>query len=84
MALDRSALAAAKMAAARQGLSLSGLLMKLLRAHFEREERFASMGRFLDSYALEARVRDNEVQAIRDEMRAPLKPIRRRRRKTAA
>ena len=47
VALEKSALAAAKKAAVADGLSLSGLLMKLLTAHFEREARFESMDRFV-------------------------------------
>jgi len=74
----------AKRAAAAEGLSLSGLLMKLLNAHFERQARFDSMGRFIEKHAPNVRVTEEDMQAIRDEMTAPLKPVRRGRRKRAA
>jgi hypothetical protein len=48
VALRKDALAAAKKAAAADGLSLSGLLMNLLKAHFERRARFENMGKFID------------------------------------
>jgi hypothetical protein len=84
VALERNALAAAKKAAAAEGLSLSGLLMKLLTAHFERQARFESMDRFIQKYAPNVRTTAEGIQAIRDEMTAPLKPVRRPRRRRAA
>jgi predicted DNA binding CopG/RHH family protein len=84
VALEKNALAAAKEAAAAEGLSLSGLLMRLLDAHFERQARFASMDRFLEKYAPNVRTTEEDIQAIRDEMAEPLKPVRRARRRRAA
>jgi predicted nucleic acid-binding protein len=76
VALEKGALARAKKAAAAEGLSLSGLLMKLLTAHFEREQRFESMGRFVEEFAPHVRVTERDMEAMRQEMNAPLKPIR--------
>jgi hypothetical protein len=84
VAFDKKALEAAKAAAAAEGLSLSGFLMKLLRAHFERETRFENMGRFLAEYAPDFRATEQAMNAIRAEMAGPLKPIRRGKRKRAA
>ena len=84
VALEKEALIAAKKAAAADGLSLSGLLMKLLTAHFEQQARFDNMDRFMEKYAPKARVSAEEMQSLRDEMSAPLKPVRRGRRKRAA
>ena len=84
VALEKNALAAAKKLAAAEGLSLSGLLMKLLDAHFERQARFENMDRFIREYAPNVRTRDKDIQGIRDEMAAPLKPVRRPRRPRAA
>jgi hypothetical protein len=84
IALDTDVLAAAKNAAAAEGLSLSGLLARLLQAHFERQARFEGMKRFSQKYAPDVRVTDDDLQSIRDEMAAPLKPVRRTRRRKAA
>ena len=84
VALRKGTLEAAKKAAADEGLSLSGLLMQLLTAHFERQARFAAMGRFVEKYAPNVGVTPHDMQALRDEMTAPLKPFRRGRRKRAA
>jgi predicted DNA binding CopG/RHH family protein len=84
VALEKDALVAAKNAAAAEGLSLSGLLMKLLNAHFARQARFEAMDRFVEKYAPNVRVSEDDIQAIRDEMAAPLRPLRRRRRKGSA
>ena len=84
VALERNALAEAKKLAAADGLSLSGLLMKLLNAHFERQARFVSMDRFIRKYAPNVRTTEKDIQAIRDEMTAPLEPVRRARRRRAA
>jgi predicted DNA binding CopG/RHH family protein len=84
VALDKAVLAAARKHAAANGLSLSGLLMKLLDAHFERQAKFENMGRFLEEFAPNVRIAAKDMQAIRDEMAAPLKPIRRGKRKSAA
>jgi hypothetical protein len=85
IALRKETLVAAKRAARAEGLSLSGLLMRLLTAHFERQAKFAAMDRFVDTYAPNVRVNEEDMQAIRDEMAAPLAPIPRpKRKKTAA
>jgi hypothetical protein len=42
------------------------------------------MERFTKKYAPNVRVTDEDMQAIRDEMTAPLKPVRRGRRRRAA
>jgi hypothetical protein len=84
IALRKDTLAAAKKAARADGLSLSGLLMRLLTAHFERQAKFAAMDRFVETYAPNGRVSDEDMQTIRDEMAAPLAPIRRSKRKRAA
>lgn len=84
VALEKGALAAAKKLALAEGSSLSALLMKLLNAHLEREAKFERMAGFIDAYAPNARVTPAEMQALRDEMSAPLKPIRRTKRKRAA
>ena len=44
IALRKDTLETAKKAAAADGLSLSGLLMRLLTAHFERQAKFAARG----------------------------------------
>ena len=84
VALREDTLQAAKKAAAAEGLSLSGLLMKLLTAHFERQARFDAMDRFIEKYAPDVRVSDAELRAIRDEMTAPLAPVRRTKRRRRA
>ncbi len=84
VALRKDTLVAAKKAAAAEGLSLSGLLMRLLTAHFERQARFDGMESFLEAYAPNARVTEEDMRAIRAEMTAPLKPIRRGGRRRAA
>ena len=84
VALDKDVLAAARRNAIAQGLSLSGLLMRLLNSHFERQARFEGMKRFTEKYAPSVRVTDEDIQAIRDELTAPLKPVRRARRRKAA
>lgn len=84
VALREDALQAATKAAAAEGLSLSGLLMKLLTAHFERQARFEAMDRFIAKYAPDVRVTDAELQATRDEMTAPLAPVRPRKRRRRA
>jgi hypothetical protein len=84
IALRKDAVAQAKKAAAAEGLSLSGLLMKLLDAHFERLQRFEQMDRFTEKYASDVRVTEADIQAIRDEMTAPLRPVRRSKKTRAA
>lgn len=84
MAIRRDLLAAAKKAAAEEGLSLSGLLSKLVAEHLAQRERFANMDRFLRDYAPDFRVTDEQLRAIGEEMSAPLKPIRRSKRRGAA
>ena len=84
VALRSDALEAAKRAAAAEGLSLSGLLMKLLTAHFERQAKFEAMDRYVEKFAPNVRVSDEDMQAIRNEMAAPLAPVRRGKRKRAA
>lgn len=82
VALETEALAAAKKAATRVGLSLSGLLMQLLETHFEHEARLVAMDRVLEELAPHPKVTERQLQSIRDEMTAPLKPVRRGRKKT--
>jgi hypothetical protein len=84
VALQKDALVAAKKAAVAEGSSLSGFLMRLLNAEFERRARFDSMDRFIEKCAPNVRVTEADMQAIRDEMTAPLKPVRRSKRKRAA
>ncbi len=84
VALETEALAAAKKAATRVGLSLSGLLMRLLETHFEHEARLVAMDRVLEELAPHTKVTERQLQSIRDEMTAPLKPVRRGRKKKAA
>ena len=84
IALRKDTLETAKKAAAADGLSLSGLLMKLLTAHFERQAKFAAMDRFIEEFAPNVRVTEQDRQAIRDEMAAPLAPVRRAKRKRTA
>jgi hypothetical protein len=84
VALEREALIAARKAAAIEGLSLSGLLMKLLTEYFEQRARFDAMDRFLREHARGVRVTQKHMQALRDEMTAPLKPVRRGGRRRAA
>jgi hypothetical protein len=84
VALDKDALAKAKKLAAAEGLSLSALLMRLLVAHFERQARFESMDRFIDEYVDHGRVSEQVIQSIRDQLSAPLRPVRRGRRRRAA
>jgi len=77
VALEKSALATAKKLAEAEGSSLSGLLMKLLEAHFEQRARFDCMDRFIEQSAPNVRVTGKDMQAIRSEMTAPPKPVRR-------
>lgn len=84
VALDKDALVRAKRVAAADGLSLSGLLMQLLTAHFEKQQRLERMGEYLTEFAPKVHVSEAAMQAIRDEMTAPLKPVRRTKRKRAA
>jgi hypothetical protein len=84
VALDKRALVAARAAATAQGLSLSAFLMRLLNAHLEREARFEHMAVLVREFASEGHVTPAQMQAIRNEMNAPLKPIGRAKRKRAA
>lgn len=84
VALRKDAVVQAKKAAVSEGLSLSGLLMKLLDAHFERQQRFERMERFTEKFAPDVRVTEADIQVIRDEIAAPLRPVRRSRKKRAA
>lgn len=84
IALDKGVLARAKKAAASDGLSLSGMLENLLVEHFERETTLDNMTRFLDEHAPKMHVTERDMQKIRAEMSAPLRPIRRARKKRAA
>lgn len=84
VALREDTLQAAKKAAAAEGLSLSGLLMRLLLAHFEREARFEAMDRFIEKYASDVRVTTAELDALRAELAAPLAPVRRTKRRRRA
>lgn len=84
VALDKDVLTKARKLAAADGLTLSGLLMKLLEAHLEQQARFEAMDRFLAEFPPEAPVTDEAIQSILDELAAPLPPVRRPRRKRAA
>lgn len=84
IALGKDELAAAKNAADAEGLSLSAFLTKLIRAHVEQEAKFAAMDRFAHTYAPRHRLTEEAKAAIEAEWTAPLKPVRSRRRKSAA
>ena len=83
IALDKDTLVAAKRAATAEGTSLSALVMRLLSAHLGQQAKFEAMGRFLTEFAPNFRATERELQAIRDEWTAPLKPIPKRRRRAA-
>jgi hypothetical protein len=84
IALGRDELSAAKKAAAAEGLSLSAFLTKLVRAHIEQQVKFAAMDRFAKRYAPKHRLTEEARASIEAEWSAPLKPVRSRRRRTAA
>ena len=84
VALGRDELAAAKKAAAAEGLSLSAFLTNLVRAHVAQQVRFAAMDDYLARYAPEFRLDEKARAAIEAEWIRPLKPVRPRRRRRAA
>lgn len=84
IALGKDELAAAKKAAAAEGVSLSAFLTNLVRAHVAQQERFDAMGRYLSKHAPEFRLTDKAKAAVEAEWNAPLKPVRARRRRSAA
>jgi hypothetical protein len=84
IALGKDELTAAKKAAAREGLSLSAFLSKLVRAHIAQEMRFDAMDRFVKKHAPKHRLTEEARAAIEAEWSAPLKPVRPRRRRSAA
>lgn len=84
IALGKDELAAAKKAAAAEGLSLSAFLSKLVRAHVEQEMKFAAMDRFVTEHVPGHRLTEGARAAIEAEWTAPLKPVRSKRRRSAA
>jgi hypothetical protein len=84
IALGKEELAAAKKAAASEGLSLSAFLSKLVRAHVAQQLKFDAMDRFVKKYAPSHRLTEDTRAAIEAEWNAPLKPVRARRRRSAA
>jgi hypothetical protein len=58
--------------------------MQLLTQYFGQRARFDAMDRFLREHARGVRVTKKDMQALRDEMTAPLKPVRRGGRRPAA
>jgi hypothetical protein len=83
VALGKEELAAAKRAAAAEGLSLSAFLTNLVRAHVAQEARFAAMDRYLKVYAPGFRMSKKAQAAIEAEWTAPLAPVRKRRKRVA-
>lgn len=84
IALGKEELAAAKKAAASEGLSLSAFLTKLVRAHVEQRAKLEAMDRFVSTYAPKHRLSEKARAAIESEWTAPLQPVRPRRRRKAA
>lgn len=84
IALGKDELAAAKKAAAAEGLSLSAFLTRLVRAHVAEQERLDAMGGYLSKHASDFRLTEKARAAVESEWTAPLKPVRARRRRTAA
>jgi hypothetical protein len=84
VALGREELAAARKAATREGLSLSAFLTRLLRDYVAQQARFEAMERYLEEYAPNFRATKEASAAVSAEWTAPLKPVRPRRRRTAA
>lgn len=84
IALDKKVLAAAKKAAAGEGLSLSAFLSKLVEAHIAQGLKFEAMDRFVTEFASGHRLTKEARAAIEAEWNAPLKPVRPRRKKSAA
>jgi hypothetical protein len=83
VALPKEELAAAKRAAAAEGLSLSAFLTNLVRAHMAQQARFDAMARFLEQHAPGFRSSPKARAAIEAEWTAPLAPVRRRRKRVA-
>jgi len=84
IALDKKVLAAAKKAAAGEGLSLSAFLSKLVEAQIAQGLKFDAMDRFVNEFASGHRLTEEARAAIEAEWSAPLKPVRPRRKKSAA
>lgn len=84
IALGKDELTAAKRAAAAEGLSLSAFLSKLVRAYVEQQTKFAAMDRFAKKYAPGHRLTEAARAALEAEWSAPLKPVRSKRRRSAA
>jgi hypothetical protein len=82
--LRKDELAAAKKAAAAEGLSLSAFLSRLVRAHVAQQLKFDAMDRFVKEHAPGHRLTEEARAAIEAEWSAPLKPVRARRRRSAA
>ena len=84
VALGQHELGTARKAAAAEGLSLSAFLTNLIREHVAQQARFDAMGGYLAKHAPEFRLTERARAAVESEWNAPLKPVRARRRRTAA
>lgn len=84
IALGKDELVAAKKAAAAEGLSLSAFLTKLVGEHVAQQKRFEEMERFVATFAPRHRLSEASRAAIEAEWKAPLKPVRPRRKRSAA
>lgn len=84
IALDEQTLAGAKKAAAASGLTVSGLVSKLLEQHVTQQRKFEAMDRFVEKHAPGHRISATEAHAIETEWTAPLKPVRGRAKRSAA
>ena len=84
IALDKTELAAAKKAAAAEGMSLSAFLSKLVQAHVAQQIKLEAMDLFVKRHASSHRLTDEAKAAIEAEWSAPLKPVRAKRRRSAA
>jgi hypothetical protein len=84
VALGRDELAAAKKAAAAEGLSLSAFLTRLVHEHVAQQVRFAAMDRYLTKYAPKFRLSEQARAAVEAEWTEPLEPVRVKRKRTAA
>ena len=84
ISLPKEELAAAKRAAAKEGITLSALVARLIRANDERLRQLDAMEAFLKKYAPHHRLTEKARAAIEAEWYAPLKPVRPRRRRRAA
>jgi len=84
IALGRDELAAAKKAAAAEGLSLSAFLTRLVHDHIAQQARFEAMDRYLTKFAPGFRLSDKARADVEAEWTAALKPVRPRRKRAAA